>query len=1034
MLGAFALLAPASAASAAAPPGTTSSGPVQLGAFAVTGSYLDRSEAENTLPVTILTAADIKLRCFSTPSEWLATLPFVSRMPITESQASGADARGDIGTISLRGLGSGNTLVLLNGRRLAPHPISMPEGTSGVPSMATNVNVLPSAALARVEVLRDGASALYGTDATAGVINAILRRDPRGGEWSTHFLDTQHGGATEYRTSLTGGVAAGPGRTSLVFSYDYFRRDELRNTQRPFSRETDFRPRAPAPWNGTTAEPGADLRSDRGFYGRFQRGTVNPDGSVSGARPAGVTAAQVASNGTFYFVPTAPGASTRALQAAEPDRSLRSPVGEHYLNVNEFRLLLPSTRRHNLHFSLEHALPAGLTLFAETIYYRADSKNEREPSRIDAIADNGITVAAGNPYNPFGSRFYSPTGAPNPDGTPRLTGTPSEVILARLSLPEFGARRIAVRSENVRLVAGLRGELAQRWQWESALLYSAARTTDRESSAIKESELRDALAGTTAATALNPFMTAFAVVNGALTTAGARFTNPESIVAPLRGTFYREGNTSLGAADIRVNGRLAQLPAGAVGLAAGGEYRRETFTDFREAEAGRLTAADVQRLGLRPSLIGDNNFLQVSPSDNTDARRGVAAAFAELSVPLHRNDRSPGFRSLELTAAARFERTSDFGRTTKPKVGLAARVLPWATVRASVNETFRAPNLASLFSGAVQRSITGVSDGFRAAVTGSSDDGASARRVSLRAGNPALMPEKARTLSAGLALAPRAIKGLSLTIDGWKIAQTDALTRLDAADILAQDTSLLSAASAALPSTPIEQVNLSAAGSPNVQRLPLTPADRAAFAAYNAGRPRSQQRAAVGAIGAIAESYLNASRRDLAGLDFIVGYRPAPTDVGTFHATLEAAYLLRYDETLDHSTPRTDLSWRDGNTRWKGSFTLSWSHRDWSTAIFTTYTGRTQDAFLRTTTHAGPFVSPDGFLIVESSWLTNLSVTRLFNGTGLLARTSARLGVSNVFDAEPPFGLGASSDTDGYLRGFGDPRGRAFSVELTKRF
>lgn len=1034
MLCVFALLAPASAAGAAPSPGGTTAEPVHLSAFAVTGSYLDRSEAENTLPITILTATDIALRCASTPGEWLATLPYASRMPITESQASGADARGDIGTVSLRGLGSGNTLVLLNGRRVAPHPISMPEGTSGVPSMATNVNVLPSAAIARVEVLRDGASAIYGTDATAGVINAILRRDPHGGEWSTHFLDTQHGGATEYRASFTGGVATGPGKTSLVFSYDYFRRDELRNTQRAFSREADFRPRAPAPWNGTTAEPGADLRSDRGFYGRFQRGTVNADGSVSGARPPGVTADQVASNGTFYFVPTAPGASTRALQAAEPDRSPGSPVGEHYLNVNAFRLLLPSTRRHNLHFSLERPLPAGLTLFAETTYYRADSQNEREPTRIDAIADNRITVAAANPYNPFGSRFYSPTGAPNPDGTPRLAGTPSDVILMRLSLPEFGVRQIAVRSENARIVAGLRGELGSRWKWESALLYSAAKTTDRESSAIKESELRDALAGTTVATALNPFMTTFAIVNGALTAAGAQFTNPESIVAPLRGTFYREGNTSLGGADFRVNGRLAQLPAGAVGLAAGGEYRREAYTDFREAEAGRLTAADVQRLGLRPSLVGDNNFLQVSPSDNTDARRNVTAAFAELSVPLHRNDRSPGFRSLDLSAAARFERTSDFGRTTKPKMDLAARVFPWATVRASVNKTFRAPNLASLFSGAVQRSITGVNDGYRAAVTGSSDDGTSARRVSLRAGNPALMPEKARTTSAGLALAPRAIKGLSLTIDWWKIAQTDALTRLDAADILAQDTALLGVASAASPSTPIEQLNLSAAGSPNVLRLPVTPADRAAFAFYNTGRARSQQRAAVGAIGAIAESYLNASRRDLAGLDFIVGYRPAPTDAGAFHATLEAAYLIRYDETLDRSTPRANLSWRDGNTRWKGSFTLSWSRQDWSAAIFSTYTGRTQDAFLRTATHAGPAVSPDGFLIVESSWLTNFSVTRQFSGAGLLGRTSVRLAVSNVFDAEPPFGIGASSDTDGYLRGFGDPRGRAFSVELTKRF
>jgi outer membrane receptor protein involved in Fe transport len=1026
----------AATAIALAAPSTTSSAPVRLDAFAVTGSFLDRAETEITLPVSILTADDLRTRGFCTPGEWLATLPHVSRVPITESQASGADARGDIATVSLRGLGTGNTLVLLNGRRLAPHPISMPEGTSGVPSMATNVNALPAAAIDRVEVLRDGASALYGSDATAGVINTLLRRDYNGTELGLHFLDTQHGGGAEYRATVAGGgtrALSAHGKTSLAFSYDYLRRDEIRNDQRDFSRNADFRSRAPAPWNGTTSDSGADLRSDRGFYGRFQRGGVNADGTISGARPAGVTAAQVANNGTFYFVPTAPGAATRQLQATEPDRAVNSPVAAHYLNVNAFRFLIPATTRHNAYVALDQELPGRITFFSDLTYYRADSSNQREASRIDATADNNITVAADNPYNPFGSRFYSPTGAPNADGTPRLTGAPSEVILTRVTLPEFGARRINVRSDNARIVAGLRGAFAERWKWESALLYAAAKTTDREANAIKESELRDALARTTTATALNPFMTTFAVANGALTSSGAPFTNSESIVEPLRGTFFREGRTSLSSWDFRLTGVTGNLPAGPLGLAAGGEYRRETYRDFRDAESGRLSAADVQRLGLRPSLIGDNNYLQVSPSDNTDARRNASAGFAEIVAPLHRDARGARFRSLELFAAARLEHTSDFGRTFKPKAGFSSRVFPGLVVHASFNEAFRAPNLAALFSAAMQRSITGVNDSYRATATASSDDGPPARRVSLRTGNTTLAPEKARTMTAGVVVQPRGLSRLTLEVDGWSIRQSDALTRLDAPDILAQDTALLMAANAAAQGTPIEQVNLANAGSPNVLRNAITQQDRDLFAAYNAGRPRSQQRAPVGTIHAIAESYLNASHRELAGVDFRVSYRAPAVPLGTFRAAVEASYLKTFDEQLSAAAPVTDLSWRDGNTHWKGSFTLDWRRGDWSAGLFTAYTGRTQDSFLRTT-QVGPDVSADGFLIVKRSWLTNLSVTRQFNGPGILGRTSVRLGVNNVFDVEPPFGLGASSDTDGYLRGFGDPRGRAFSVELAKRF
>lgn len=1026
---ALAVLLPAQSPAPAAPGATTGADVVRLDSFTVTGTYLKRMEEERALPVTVVTSEEVQLRGVATAAELLGSVPQAGRVPISESQASGADARGDIATISLRGLGSGNTLVLLNGRRITPHPISMPEGNIGVPSMSTNINVLPVSAIERIEVLRDGASAIYGTDATAGVVNVILKRDYEGYELGTRYATTEQGGGTEWRVTLTGGRRFNAGRSALVFAYDFLDREEIRNSQRDFSRSADFRARAPAPWDGSTADNTADLRSDRGFYGRFQRGTVNPNNTVSGSRPGGVTSTQVATNGTFYFVPSAPGSATRTLQATEPNRSVGSPVGDYYMNVNNFRFLLPASRRHNLFLSFEHEFTDALTFFSDFTYYRANSHNEREPSRIDSTADNNIFVGIDNPYNPFGSRYYHPTGAANADGSPRLVGTPSTVVLTRVTVPEFGPRLIDVESTAWRAVAGLRGRFLGRWDWESAFVYSEAETVDLESNAIKESQLRDAVERS-GSNALNPFMTTFAVVGGALTTDGVRFVNPESVLAPLRGTFYRRGETSLGSWDFRVNGSLWDLPAGPLGVAAGAEYREETYTDFRDAESGRLTAADVQRLGLQARLVGDNNFIQVSPSDNTDSERDVLAAFVEFAVPIHRGAAGDPLRSVEFSTAVRHERYSDFGDTTKPKFGLSARAFDWIMVRGSMNKAFRAPNLASLFSGAVQRSFTGINDAYRAAVTGSSDDGTTARRVSLRTGNRSLRPEESDTLTFGLVIEPPALKGFSFGIDWWRMEQKDAITRLDGFNIIAEDTALLLAANAAAVGQPVTAVDLSGAGSANIIRNPVTPADLAAFATYNASRPRDQQRAAVGTIRYVAESYLNAAGRELSGIDFLVGYRSPATSLGNFRVTLEASHLRQFDEQLVAGGPVSELSWTDGNTRWKGSLSLHWRKGDWAAGWVTDYTGESKDPFLRTTA-TGPGISSEGYHIVAASWVSKASVTRHFRGDAWWGNSSVRLGVNNVFDREPPFGLGG--DTDGYLRGLGDPRGRTWFIEVTKK-
>jgi outer membrane cobalamin receptor len=229
-------------------PGTPADEAVKLETVTVTGTNIRRTDSEIALPVTTFDRAELEARGVATMSELFETLGLAEPPAISELNVGPQDARGDVASVDLRGLGSGSTLVLINGRRMAPHPVSMAE--NGVPTLAPNINSIPRALISRVEILRDGASAIYGADAAAGVINNLVSRDYLGRQISFRGSMTQHGGANEAQATVTQGFKSG--RTHLSLSLDMFHRDALAAGQRKWSRQSDLRlTRAlPAPWNG----------------------------------------------------------------------------------------------------------------------------------------------------------------------------------------------------------------------------------------------------------------------------------------------------------------------------------------------------------------------------------------------------------------------------------------------------------------------------------------------------------------------------------------------------------------------------------------------------------------------------------------------------------------------------------------------------------------------------------------------------------------------------------------------------------------
>ncbi len=1030
------------AAQPANPPAKEPEEIVKLEAVTVTGSNLRRLDQEKALPVTIVDRDTIEARDASQPADLLTSLPQVTGLPGNETATLGATARGDNASVSLRGLKSADTLVLLNGRRILPHGISQGEG--GVPTLSINVNQLPNRGLDRVEVLRDGASAVYGTDAVAGVINYITRRDYLGTELILRYAQTEIGDGKEWRGTFTHGLnfAGDRGRAQLVL--DYYDREAIFARNRPFMAEADMTYRAPAPWNVSTNTQ-FNARSATSEYGNYNVGTVT-GGVFSATRPAGIPASLATAAGAFFLVPTETGGV--GFRTTTPPRD--GVTRTYYWNNNTYRVLQPESTRVNTYLSAEYDLKEHLTAFGDFTYYDANSTTYREPASITLSTDGEFIVTPDNPWNPFGTRFWHPTGAPNADGSPRLTGTPGSVRISNKRLIDLPDRVAEIDSRTLRAVTGLRGRLGQTWRWESAFLWGDNKVIDTESGTPRDSLFRPTLSRTDPNQAFNPFGRTFAVQGGSLVVTGD-YRNPAALINSFLDQFVRIGRTGLRSVDFNANGDLWQLWGGNVqSLAVGGEYRYESYVDYRPPFAG-----------LNPPGSGlpldDDDFMNFSPNANTYGNRHVAALYLETNVPLvGENQRLPLARRLDLTASVRYESYTDFGETTKPKVGLTWLPARSVLVRASYNEGFRAPNLAQLFTGTLIRTVTGSTDTYRSTVTGLPTDGPSNRR-SVASGNRNLQPEESKGKSAGVVVEVPWVKGLSLGLDYWEVRQSNVIA---SSGSIADDTqALLAATQAALAAGQnIASIDLGSGtanyqGDGSVVRLPVTQADRDFFAAYNATRTPANQRAVVGAIDILRTSYFNKSSQFVNGFDLDLNYRLPRTALGNFIVSTNWSYLNDFHSYNSAGAPRTDLRWTNsaavgGTTpKWRGSASLTWRRQDWGAGLSAYYTGDYSDAGATTTSAIYDSLGRPGYItpvftngsniyryVVKDSTTYNAYVSYRFRGNDTskwLRDTSVRLGVVNLLDDIPPL----ASDSRGY-----DPsvynlmaRGRTWSLQVTKK-
>lgn len=713
----------------------------------VTGTHIKGADFAGALPVSVLNQEDIGLTGAVTGDELLRSIPQMGAVGFNESTTTGVNAaRGDVNSINLRGLGTGNTLTLINGRRMVLHPGTQTENR--IPVVTTNSNTLPIAGIERLEVLRDGAAALYGTDAVAGVVNYVLSDDYEGGQFGVRYGTSEGTDLNEVIVNAAKGFVFNDGRTHLALSGTYYNKNGFDADERSYSRSSDLRGEFEDDplFAGDTSldnRSGTFLGWGEFVFDGVGRVHIRPTDLVrdnGGLLDAG-DCNYILGGGLCLD----PGGSDRALRG---DR-------------NRTRELSPDSNRVNLFGYLTHDFDNGLEWYSEFGFYSAEIDRVREQAGL--LTNGRFTVPADYYWNPLGPVTFA-DGRANPNRVvPAGDATVPDEGLAfqlRSFTPyDTGFRDINVKDHSYRFVTGLRGEMGD-WDFDTGFVYSEAETVDSTDNRLSHTLFQTAL--------ISDQDDAYNIFNGLdISNPTSPFDptpNPQASIDPFLISVKRESDTSLTLLDFKVsNNSLFSLPDGDVGVAAGIEWRREDFKENRDPRSdGSIQFTDL----VTGEFLNGSDIVGSSASPDASGARNVTSLYVEFLVPVLRD--KPFIQSLDLQLAARYEHFSDVGSVTKPKFAVSWYPSDWLQFRAAFSKGFRAPNLtqtnipAITVVNSVNDPVTGFSGGIE----------------ERRQGNEDLDPETSENLTFGLVISPA--EGLVITADFWKIEQKGVVGLLNA--------------------------------------------------------------------------------------------------------------------------------------------------------------------------------------------------------------------------------------------------------------
>lgn len=973
----------------------------------VTGTQIQGAKINDVLPVTVLDETDIANVAATSGDELFRAIPQAGSVAFNEqNDVSSNNARGDAASINLRDLGTGNTLLLINGRRMVLNPGFQTELL--VPVVSPDTNEIVPGSVRRLEVLRDGASAIYGADAVAGVVNTVLRGNRKGGFIEGEYRDGHDTGL--WSTQVNGGYGFdfADGRANLTVYGGYFYENGMQASERAYSADDDKRALlVGTPFEGDTQ---FNNRNTFGPFGQFDIQITNNNQTPI-------------RDDDFYLQPSTQTGCRLQFPNGLCARNGDNPAVDVRYNRAFGTTLISEKTRYNAAMLLNYEFSNNLEGYFEGTFYRSESNRNITPAAILSAVPVGISRNAY--WNPFGPVTF-PGGAANPNRVPGITVPVggADVIMERYRFVDAGNRTVDVDKNSYRFVAGLKGNFGT-WDFDTGFVYSEARSTDLEGNRVSLTLLQQAINQSTP-DAYNPF-------NGGCVTGdpgnGDCTPNPDSAIDPFRISVFRTGGTSLALADFKVsNSTLFSLPGGDVGVAAGIEWRRETFFDDRDPRIdGTITWTDSVT-----GVFDGSDVAGTSASPDTRGVREVYSAFVETFVPLVSEDMDiPLVSALNLQLAGRMEHFKDIDETAiVPRAAASWTVVPGLMFRGAWSRGFRAPNLVQVNDEGTTRSNTRddfvrcqaqVEKGLIANLGVCPGEGI----ISFRSGTDQLRPEDSESINLGAVLEPAFIPGLTLTADYWRVKQTGLVGVFGDDNAIALDLLL----------------RQNGSSNPNVIRAAPTQEQIELY--------QGTSLAAAGDIVRVLDPYINLDSRVSKGWDFGISYNVPEFGLGKFRVRFNAARLESFvqsagedGQTLVDAVANGDLPPEvrieglgqlleiEGRPKWRYSGSVNWGSGPFDVSLFANYIGAVWNTSV---SRDVPLVSDDpnaNFWRVNDMLTINTAISYTFDNDGPLDGTRIRLGVNNLFDKQPPL----ADDTYGFFSALHSPRGRVFRVELRKNF
>tara|TARA_B100000700_G_scaffold227474_1_gene251194 strand:- start:2800 stop:5757 length:2958 start_codon:yes stop_codon:yes gene_type:complete len=926
----------------------------------VTGSQIKGAKITDALPVSIIAGADIEAIGVDSGDDLLENIVEQGQNYFTEAEdASGGvnASRGDMGAYNLRNLGVGNTLTLLNGRRLVSSPGYQTELIGGdyVPTTSVNSNLIPVTGIDRIEILRDGASAIYGADAVAGVINNVLQTDFEGLTVRAKVSAYDHFSTEDTKVTVKWGSFFNDGATNVGLFVDHYDRGNINAQEDPRWGAGDHRPFVAddSPWKTSTSFRNLSSNS---WYGQFdmvkssEHGSSNPYNHVF-----------TDSNGEFEIFPLGDSrCNNRSSQKGEIfDTGFGTCIAQDGNGAIRSNFWGPTDVRSELVRSnvvlfINHDMDNGNQAFTELGFYTSES---------DRIAH--ASYAFSSSKHRVGPDNYWLNQMALADGNVLFGGY--ELYIDNYRYMER-QRLVNVNKDTYRFLQGFRGTRGD-WDWETAFVTSKATSDDVTANRLSNNLLKAALRDSTPA-AYNPF------------SAGVNSNIERALIS-----VYRKGESELTMLDFKMaNNALWSLPAGDVGALVGFEYRDEEMTDDRDPRLdGTITYTDYE--GDTYPLVGD--VVNSSPTGDVSGSRDVLSVFSELQVPLA--------ESVNMQLAVRNEDYSDFGNATVGKIALGWDVAPWLFLRASVSTSFRAPNIIQVNEKTVVRSGTRYDRAaFQVNAVQSvenvidSDSRYTIQRMAT--GASGLDAEESDNTSFGLVLTPT--DSLILTVDTWSIEKDKTIGLFGRENQTVNDMLLRFANGTNNCDT--------FAGDPLVVREAPDAGDAAGFAAAGV--------CPFGDIKYIKNNYTNMALRTVEGTDVGV-YYSFESDYGDFDLRYNGTFLDKFEQKasgqfaelqakkdsgeIPESIPLKgfgDLLEKDGVYDNKHSLRLSWDKGPYRVSL----TGLKKGSFVQTslgTKEGIPYLIPS---------MTTMDLTLSYNFELRDQKARVRFAVKNLEDERAP--------------------------------